>query len=157
MIVLDLVFALVITVIYMLLLAPILSPYRLGWGVFILFGVLMLLLVWAGAVWFRPLGPLLYGVPWLVMLGLGGIFAMFLVVLTLYPPHGPRHVERLSAHRPAPREHIEDLPPEATALRVDSPEAAVAQTAALTYGLIALVLIVLLLGLIFGNYALVGG
>lgn len=157
MIVNDIVIAFIIALLYALLLIPVIGPRRVGIDRFLLFFVLLFLIVWAAAVWLRPIGPTLYGAPWLVMLGLGAIFMLLLAALTQPWPRGPRrirHPEQLE-HRP-PHEDATDLPPEATALRADSPEAAVAETTMLSLGLVFWVLIVLLLGLIFGNYAMVG-
>jgi hypothetical protein len=157
MITFDILFAFIIALLYALLLIPIMGPRRIGTNRFLLFFVLLFLTVWAAAVWLRPVGPSLYGVPWLVMLGLGAIFMLLLATLTQPWPKGPRrvkHPEQLE-HR-QPHEHDTDLPPEATALRADSPEAAVAEVTMLSLGLVFWLLILLLLGLIFGNYAVVG-
>lgn len=158
MIVMDIVFAFLIALIYAMLLIPLLGPRRVGIERFLLFFALLFLVVWASAVWFRPLGPSIYGEPWLVMLGLGAIFALFLAVLAEPWPRGARRVEHpeMVRHRPRHEERVEDLPPGATALRADSPEAAVADATVITYGLAFWLLIALLLGLILGNYALVG-
>lgn len=157
MVALDILFAFIIAMLFAMLLIPLLGPRRVGIERFLLFFGLLFLVVWAAAVWFRRLGPNLYGEPWLVMLGLGAIFALFLAVLVEPWPTGPRHVSHPETlhHRP-PHERVEDLPPEATALRADSPEAAVAEAANITFGLAFWLLILLLVGLIFGNYALVG-
>jgi hypothetical protein len=157
MIGLDIQFSFIIALLYALLLIPIMGPRRVGMERFLFYFVLLFLIVWAAAVWLRPVGPTLYGEPWLVMLGLGAIFMLLLATLAQPWPRGPRridHPEELE-HRP-PHEHVTDLPPEATALRVDSPEAAVAETSMISLGLVFWLLIVLLLGLIFGNYAAVG-
>jgi Ca2+/Na+ antiporter len=157
MIALDILFAFVIALIYALLLIPIVGSRRVGIERFLLFFALLFLVVWAAAVWFRPLGPSLYREPWLVMLGLGAIFMLLLATLVQPWPQGPHRIKHpeAAAHR-RPHEDVRDLPPEATALRVDSPESAVADATTLTLRLAFWVLIVILLGLIFGNYALVG-
>lgn len=157
MIAFDILIAFIIALIYALLLIPIIGPRRVGRGRFLLLFVLLFLILWATAVWLRPVGPSLYGAPWLVMLSLGAIFMLLLATLTQPWPKGPRrvrHPERLE--RRHPHEHETELPPEATALRTESPEAAVAETTMLSLGLVFWLLILLLLGLIFGNYAMVG-
>ncbi|MEN6303352.1 MAG: hypothetical protein ABFE07_19915 [Armatimonadia bacterium] len=157
MIVPDLIGALAVTIMYTVLLIPVLGPGRTGWPQFLLYCLLLFLIVWAGAVWFRPLGPTIAGVPWLVMLGLGGIFALYLAALVDLPVRGPRRVTSHLTHPPTHHhETVHDLPASLTGLRADSPEDTVANTALITLGLLAFILIALLLAVILGNYALVG-
>ena len=157
MILRDALFAFLIAMIYAMLLIPLLGTRRVGIERFLLFFGLLFLVIWAAAVWFRPLGPSLYGEPWLVMLGLGAIFALFLAVLAEPGPSGPQHVTdaEMLHHRP-PHERVEDLPPGATAWRASSPEGVIDQTAGIAFGVAFWFLLFLLLGLIFGNYALLG-
>lgn len=157
MIALDILFAFLIAMIYAMLLIPLLGPRRVGIERFLLFFGLLFLVVWAAGVWFRRLGPNVYGEPWLVMLGLGAIFALFLAVLAEPGSSGGHHVTHPETihHRP-PHERVRDLSPAATALSADSPEAAVSESTVATYGLAFWLLLLILLGLIFGNYALVG-
>jgi len=157
MVVPDLIGALAVTIIYTVLLIPILGPGRIGWPQFLLYCLLLFLIVWAGAVWFRPVGPTIAGVPWLVMLGLGGVFALYLGALVDLPTRGPRRVTSEMTHPPTHHhETVYDLPASVTGLRAQSPERTVANTALVTLGLMAFILIALLLAVILGNYILVG-
>ncbi len=54
-----------------------------GLSAFFLFLVLMLSM-WAGAVWLRPVGPTLYGRPWLSFLATG-LFVSFLILAVADP------------------------------------------------------------------------
>ena len=150
----DLLVSLIIGLILALLMIPVMGPGRVGWAQFVFFFVLITLMAWVGAAYFRPLGPTIYGAPWLVMLGLAGVFAMFLALMFTLPAHrGGRHVE------PAPQRipHLEDtLPPGSHTAVAATPEDAVSDVLTISFGLIFWLLVLVLLGLILGNYALVG-
>lgn len=150
----DVLFAFVIALFYSFLLLPALAagPGRRAEFGFVL--ALEFLLLWLAAVWLRPVGPLLYNVPWLIMLGLGGVIALVFTVLMVPWPRRPHHAIHILRGRPYLRETVYDLPPGSTRLREDSPESAVADATTLIFGLFFWVLVILLLGAIFARYKL---
>ncbi|MFP4660812.1 MAG: hypothetical protein ACLFPF_01340 [Halanaerobiales bacterium] len=48
---------------------------------FLLFFIIMILIIWAGGIWITPVGPLLWGVPWLSFLLVGLLFMLLFVAV----------------------------------------------------------------------------
>ena len=59
-----------------------------GWAFFMFF-VGLFLVTWAGGVWLAPLGPTLYGAPWVGFLIVGLVAALLAAVLTPASPPTP--------------------------------------------------------------------
>ncbi|MFP4016245.1 MAG: hypothetical protein ACLFUI_04355 [Halanaerobiales bacterium] len=93
---LELLFAIVIA----LLLAGLFGiGLRHGDRDFLWFFLIMILFIWAGGVWITPVGPLLWGVPWLSFL-LVGLFFMLLFVAVI-PENRYRRKRSETAEREA--------------------------------------------------------
>ncbi len=88
-IVLDLLIALVVALIFAAILVYGLDRRAPGpMAGFLFFAAILLLSVWAGSVWIEPIGPELWGVPWLMMLLVGMIVALIIAAVA-----GPVAVE----------------------------------------------------------------
>ncbi|MFW6022065.1 MAG: hypothetical protein ACOCQW_00905 [Halanaerobiaceae bacterium] len=83
MILADLIFAILIAL---------LLTWALGLGMrknnrigSIIIFIILMLFIWAGGVWIAPVGPLIWGVPWVSFLLIGIFFALLIAALT--PEH----------------------------------------------------------------------
>ncbi len=87
----DPMFAGILALVFGLLLVTILGRRGPGPAAgLIFFWVLLFLLIWAGAGWIAPVGPVAWGVPWLTLVLLGVVFTLLLAaVLPPKPPPGP--------------------------------------------------------------------
>lgn len=91
---LHILFAIVVAVVFTAILAAIFGRegYEEGaWATaLILFGILFLT-SWAGGVWLTPIGPQLFGVPWLPFVLMGFVAALLLAAMSPgRPPRTPR-------------------------------------------------------------------
>ena len=131
MIALEILIAFGIALAYAMLIIPVLGAGWAGANEFIFSFVLLFLVMWDGAVWFRPLGPTVDGIPWLLMLAFGGVTALLLAILIQPWPNRPRRVS-------------------------GSGGSTVAETTFVSFGLTFWLAVVILLGMIVGSYALLG-
>ncbi|MFW5867735.1 MAG: hypothetical protein ACOCX2_07970 [Armatimonadota bacterium] len=56
---------------------------------FLFFVVMLFFAVWAGSVWITPIGPDLWGVPWMTMMLVGLIVAMIIAAVAMPVPSEP--------------------------------------------------------------------
>jgi hypothetical protein len=53
---------------------------------FLFFLVMLFLTVWVGSLWIEPIGPELYGIPWLAMLVIGLLVTLIITAVTAPAP-----------------------------------------------------------------------
>lgn len=54
------------------------------WGSLWTFFLLLLLVIWAGSLWVRPVGPVFWGIAWLPLIFIGLAFALMLAAVPTY-------------------------------------------------------------------------
>jgi len=81
MFIVDFVFALAITLLFVILFA-IVFRYRGPWNSMLWFFLIVLLATWAGGVWLTPVGPSIRGFYWMPFLMVGLIVVLLLVAAT---------------------------------------------------------------------------
>lgn len=81
MLIVDFVFALAITLLFVILFA-IVFRYRGPWNSMLWFFLIVLLATWAGGVWLTPVGPAVRGFYWMPFLMTGLIVSLLLAAAT---------------------------------------------------------------------------
>lgn len=76
----DFLFVLVFAILFTGIFARGVSKYQTRNDLFIFF-ILILLITWSGGRWITPIGPLLWGVPWLSFMIVGLFFALLLTAI----------------------------------------------------------------------------
>jgi hypothetical protein len=94
----DLIAALVVGIVIVFLISMAFGT-KGPWGSLLWFFMVVALFAWVGGVWFRPYGPVWYGVGWLPIIFVGFLVAM---LLTAASPRNPR--KRLATKEEAIRE-----------------------------------------------------
>jgi len=92
MFVVDLLFALLMALIFTMIFAV--GLRRTGpWSSVLVFFLVIFLAAWAGGLWISPAGPVFLGVYWLPILLVAFLVALLLAAV---PPRRPPHVETIS-------------------------------------------------------------
>ncbi|MFP4250107.1 MAG: hypothetical protein ACLFU7_10645 [Armatimonadota bacterium] len=68
---------------------------------FLFFAFILFFAVWAGAVWITPIGPEMWGVPWVTMVLVGLIIAMIIAAVAAPVPPEPTAPDREGIAPPA--------------------------------------------------------